>query len=88
VLFTFLTIVPVVALTWLTALLINRDKTSEAAERQSRVARAADLVVAAIQRRPLELEDELLRLVGAGAATPAETRRRSSLPARRPRESP
>ena len=67
VLFVVVTIVPFVALSWLTVVLVGKDRAREALDRKERVERAADRVVAASQQRLAELETALLRLTSINA---------------------
>jgi hypothetical protein len=68
VLFVLVTIVPVVALSWLTFVLVEKDRNREVLDRQDRVESAADRVVAASQQRLAELEGKLVQLTSTGAS--------------------
>jgi len=71
-LFLVVTLVPIVALGWLTWQLLDRERRLETQQAQERVEHAADRIVAASHQRLADLENELQRLAVAGSGTPPD----------------
>jgi peptidoglycan/LPS O-acetylase OafA/YrhL len=71
-LFLAVTLIPVLALGWLTSQLVEKDRRLEKQQGQERVEHAADRIVAASHQRLAELESQLRRLAITEKATPPD----------------
>ncbi|MGH2359250.1 MAG: hypothetical protein ACRDGM_01740, partial [bacterium] len=70
--FLAITIVPATALGWLSWRILEQDRALESQRVRERLEHSADLVVAALDRRLIETEDQLAAIAASPAADPTD----------------